>query len=260
MFRNIGLIYKKEIKSYFKSYIAYVVIAVFMVITGFMFNDVVVKFSMLSFKAQGNPMLAKQYNLLNVTETVVRPMFGQISMIMLLMMPMLTMKLLADEKKSGTMELILTYPIRDAEVVMGKYLAGLTVFAAMLFSTVTYPLLLIALGEPEIVPMITGYFGLFLMGAAFVSLGLFASSVTENQIIAASLALGMLFLFYLMSMSAAYVSPGIGRIVSYLSINDHFFSMAKGVVDTEDIIYYLSFVVFFLFLTMRSIESHRWRG
>lgn len=259
-FRNIGLLYKKELKSYFNSYIAYAVIAIFMVITGFMFNNLVDYFSLLSFRAQGDPMLAKQYNLLNVTETVVRPMFGQISMVMLLMMPMLTMKLLADEKKSGTMELILTYPIHDAEVVIGKYLAGLTVFAAMLFSTITYPLLLIHLGEPEIAPIFTGYFGLFLMGAAFVSLGLFTSSLTENQIIAASLALGLLFLFYLMSMSVTYVSPGIGRIVSYLSINEHFASMAKGVIDSEDIIYYVSFVIIFLFLTLRSIETHRWRG
>lgn len=258
--RNIGLIYRKELKSYFNSIIAYAVIAVFLVITGVMFNQLVDYYSLLSFKAQGDPMLAKQYNLLNLTETVVRPMFGQMSMVMLLMMPLLSMKLLADEKKSGTMELILTYPIRDVELVVGKFLACLTVFAAMLASTVTYPLLLINLGEPETAPIITGYFGLFMMGAAFISLGLFTSSVTENQIIAASLALGLLFLFYLMSMSVMYVSPGLGRVIGYLSINDHFASLAKGVLDTEDILYYLSFIIMFLFLTLRSIETHRWRG
>lgn len=259
-FRNIGLIYNKELKSYFNSFIAYAVIAIFLVITGVMFNNIVSHYSLLSFKAQADPMLAKQYNLLNVTETVVRPLFGNISMVMLLMMPMLTMKLLSDEKKSGTMELLLTYPIRDGELVLGKFLACLTVFATMLLCTATYPILLISLGEPEVVPMITGYFGLLLMGSAFISLGLFASSVTENQIIAASLALGLLFLFWMLSYSVMFVSPGIGQVLSYLSINDHFESMAKGVLDTEDVVYYVGFAILFLFLTLRSIETHRWRG
>ena len=181
-------------------------------------------------------------------------------MVMLLMLPMLTMKLLADEKKSGTMELLLTYPVRDSEVVLGKFFACLTVFTVMLLSTVTYPALLIYLGDPEILPMITGYIGLFLMGGAFISLGIFTSSITENQIIAASLSVGILFLFWMMSYSIMFVSPDIGQVISYLAINEHLESLAKGVVDTEDFIYYLSFTALFLFLSLRSLESNRWRG
>jgi ABC-2 type transport system permease protein len=142
---------------------------------------------------------------------------------------------------------------------MGKFFACLAVFAAMLLSTVSYPLLLIYLGEPEIVPIITGYCGLFMLGAAFISLGIFTSSLTENQIIAASLSVGILFCFWLMSYSTMFVSPTIAQIISYLSMNDHLASLAKGVVDTEDIIYFLVFTGLFLFLTLRSLESNRWR-
>ena len=258
--RNIGLVFKKDLKSYFNSFIAYAVIAIFLVVTGYLFYNLVASFSVLSFQAQANPMVAKQYNLLNVNETVVRPLFGNISMVMLLMLPMLTMKLLADEKKTGTMELLLTYPVRDSEVVLGKFFACLTVFAAMLLSTASYPALLIYLGEPEILPILTGYIGLFLLGAAFISLGIFTSSITENQIVAASLSVGVLFIFWMMSYSIMFVSPDIGQVISYLSINEHLESLAKGVVDTEDFIYYFSFIVLFLFLSLRSLESNRWRG
>lgn len=258
--RNIGLVYKKELKSYFNSFIAYAVIAIFLVVTGYLFYNLLVGFSVLSFQAMGNPMVAKQYNLLNVNETVVRPLFGNISIVMLLMLPLLTMKMLADEKKSGTMELLLTFPVKDVEVVLGKYFASLTVFVAMLASTATYPALLVYLGDPEILPIMTGYMGLFLLGAAFISLGIFTSSLTENQIIAGSLSVGVLFLFWMMSYSIMLVSPDIGQVISYIAINEHLESLAKGVFDTEDIIYYLSFIFLFLFLTLRSLESNRWRG
>jgi ABC-2 type transport system permease protein len=257
--RNIGLIFKKDLKSYFNSFIAYAVIAIFLATTGYLFFNLLASFSVLSFQAQANPMVAKHYNLLNVNETVVRPLLGNISIVMLLMLPLLTMKLLADEKKSGTMELLLTYPVRDAEVVLGKFLACVTVFAAMLLSTISYPLLLVNLGTPEVLPMVTGYVGLFLLGAAFISLGIFTSSLTENQIIAGSLSIGILFCFWLMSYSTMFVSPGIGQVISYLAINEHLESLAKGVVDTEDIIYFLVFTILFLFLTLRSLESKRWR-
>lgn len=258
--RAVSLIFNRELRSYFSSSIAYVVITMFLIITGYFFYNLIATFSIVSFQAQANPMMARQYNLLNVNETVVRPLFGNISIIMLLMTPLLTMRLLAEERKAGTMELLLTYPVRDIEVVMGKYLACLTVFLAMIFSTFLYPGLLLMLGEPELMPIITGYIGIILLGAAFISLGLFTSSLTENQIISASMAFGILFVFWLMSYSVTLVSPGLGQIISYIAITEHLESLAKGVVDTEDIIYYLLFVTLFLFLTLRSLESKRWRG
>jgi len=258
--RSVWLIFKRELKSYFNSFIAYVIITMFLIITGYFFYSLLATFSVMSFQAQANPMIAKQYNLLNINETVVRPLFGNISIIMLLMTPLLTMRLLAEEKKTGTMELLLTYPVKDIEVVMGKYLACFTVFLAMIFSTLTYPILLVVLGEPEVTPIVTGYIGLILLGIAFISLGMFASSLTENQIISASVAFGTLFVFWLLSYSITFVDPGLGRVISYISITEHLESLAKGVVDTEDIIYYINFAFLFLFLTLRSIESKRWRG
>jgi ABC-2 type transport system permease protein len=129
----------------------------------------------------------------------------------------------------------------------------------MILLTITYPILLVILGDPEVMPIVTGYLGLVLLGAAFISLGIFTSSLTENQIIAASMSFGMLFFFWLISYSVAFVSAGLGQVLAYLSINEHIASLAKGVLDTEDIIYYLCFIVLFLFLTLRSLESKRWR-
>jgi ABC-2 type transport system permease protein len=259
-FRNVGLVLKKELDAYFNSFVAYAVIAMFLLITGYFFYNLLSTFSVISFQAQANPMLAKQYNLLNINETVVRPLFGNISIVMLMMTPLLTMRLLAEERKSGAMELLLTYPLQDIEVVTGKFLACFAVFATMVASTVVCPIILITYGSPETMPIMTGYLGLFLLGAAFISLGLFTSSLTENQIVAASISFAILFCFWLMSYSSVFLSPDIGRIVSYLSITDHLQSLAKGVLDTEDIIYYFNFTILFLFLTLRSLESKRWRG
>jgi ABC-2 type transport system permease protein len=257
--RNVSLIFNRELKSYFSSLTAYVVIVMFLLITGYFFYSLLTTFSIVSFQAQTDPMLAKQYQLLNINETVVRPLFGSISIIMLLMTPLLTMRLFSEEKKSGTIELMLTFPVNDIDVILGKYLACFSVLLTMILLTTTFPILLIILGEPEVKPILTGYQGLILMGAAFISLGIFSSSLTENQIVAASVSFGMLFFFWLISYSVTLVSGGLGQILAYLSINEHIESLSKGVIDSEDIIYYLCFIAVFLFLTLRSLEANRWR-
>jgi ABC-2 type transport system permease protein len=257
--RSISLILNRELKSYFSSLTAYVVIIMFLLITGYFFYNLLATFSIVSFQAQTDPMLAKQYQLLNINETVVRPLFGSISIIMLLMTPLLTMRLFAEEKKSGTIELLLTFPINDVDVVIGKYLACFIVLLTMILLTATYPIILIVLGEPEIMPIITGYLGLILLGGAFISLGIFTSSLTENQIVAASISFGILFFFWLISYSVPLVSAGLGQVLSYIAINVHIESLSKGVMDSEDIIYYLCFIVLFLFLTLRSLETKRWK-
>ncbi len=258
-FRNIFLILSRELKSYFSSLTVYVVIIMFLLMTGYFFYNLLATFSVVSYQAQTDPMLAKQYQLLNINETVIRPLFGSISVILLLMTPLLTMRLFAEEKKTGTIELLLTFPVNDVDVVLGKYLACLVVLLTMVLLTVTYPILLVALGEPEVVPIGTGYLGLVLLGAAAISLGIFTSSLTENQIVSASISFGMLFFFWLISYSVPLVSAGLGQFLGYLSINEHIESMSKGVVDSTDIIYYLCFITLFLFLTLRSLETKRWR-
>jgi len=258
-FRNINLILKRELNAYFSSLTAYVVIIMFLLMTGYFFYNLLATFSVVSFQAQTDPMLAKQYQLLNINETVVRPLFGSISIIMLLLAPLLTMRLFAEEKKTGTIELLLTFPINDIDVVLGKYLACFTVLLTMILLSTTYPIMLIILGEPEVMPIITGYLGLILLGAAFISLGIFTSSLTENQIVSASISFGGLFFFWLISYSVALVSAGFGQVLRYISINEHIESLSKGVMDSEDIIYYLCFIVLFLFFTLRSLETKRWR-
>ena len=257
--RNIGLVFSRELKSYFSSLTVYIVIVMFLLMTGYFFYNLLATFSVVSFQAQADPMLARQYQLLNINETVIRPLFGSISIILLIMTPLLTMRLFAEEKKTGTIELLLTFPVNDLDVVLGKYFACLAIQLIMILMTVTYPVLIVVLGEPEPMPILTGYLGLILLGAAAISLGIFTSSVTENQIVSASISFGILFFFWLISYSVPLVSPGLGTLLGYLSINEHINSLSKGVIDSEDIVYYLCFTVLFLFLTLRSLETNRWK-
>ncbi|MBT4161180.1 MAG: ABC transporter permease subunit [Gammaproteobacteria bacterium] len=256
--RSIGLIYRRELGSYFSSHIAYVVIAVFLLVTGYFFYNLLASFSVISFQAQTNAMLARQANLLNINETVVRPLFGNISIVMLLMTPFLTMRLIAEERKSRTLELLRSYPVSDIDVILAKYFACMTVLLAMILPTLIYPIFLVTLGDPEVMPIATGYLGLILLGGTFIAVGLFASSITENQIVAASVSFGLLFCFWLLSYSVAFVSAGFGRFLTYIAINEHLESLAKGVLDSEDIIYYLGLIALFLFLSLRSMESKQW--
>ena len=164
--RNIGLVFSRELKSYFSSLTVYIVIVMFLLMTGYFFYNLLATFSVVSFQAQADPMLARQYQLLNINETVIRPLFGSISIILLIMTPLLTMRLFAEEKKTGTIELLLTFPVNDLDVVLGKYFACLAVQLIMILMTVTYPVLIVVLGEPEPMPILTGYLGLILLGAA----------------------------------------------------------------------------------------------
>lgn len=250
-------VFKKEMCSYFGSPIAYIVLTIFSVICGYFFYSIFGFFNFVSMQAAMNPMMAGE---LNVNEGVLRPLFSNISVIMLLMMPLLTMRLFSEEKKSGTIELLLTYPVRDGEVLVGKYLAALAVFAIMLVTTLLYPVLLTKFSEPEAGPILSTYLGLLLLGASFIAVGILASSMTENQIIAAVVTFGALLIFWIIGWSTDLAGPELKKVLSHLSIIDHFDNFSKGVIDTKDVIFYLNFIVLFLFLTMRSLESKRWRG
>jgi ABC-2 type transport system permease protein len=204
---------------------------------------------------------------LNATERVFRPLFGNLSVIMLLMMPLLTMRLLAEEKKSGTFELLLTYPLRDTDTVFGKFLACLLVFIAMLALTLIYPLFLSSISNPslgmggsgiDLGPLLSGYLGMLLLGAAFIAFGLLASSLTSNQIVAAVVSFGTLLLFWLIGYSGA--DSGLAVVLKDLSILQHFESFTKGTIQSHDVIYYVNVIILCLFLTLRSLESNKWRG
>ncbi len=254
--RNFYAILKRELYVYFSSPIAYVVITIFLILSGYFFYSAFAYFSMISMQAMSMPSAAG----LNVTDMVLAPMFANMAVIMLLIMPLFTMRLFAEEKKAGTLELLLSYPIREIELLLGKFAACLAVFAIMLALTSLYPLLLWLYAEPEIGPIFTGYLGLFLMGTAFLALGVLVSSLTENQIVAAGVSFGSLLMFWLIGWSEAFTGPSLGKILSHLSLLDHFEGFTKGLINTKDVIYYINFSILFLFMTMRSLESRRWRG
>lgn len=255
--RNAYPVCKRELKNYFNSPIAYTVLFVFLIASGYTFYNIFLSYTTASFRSLQSPELAEQ---LNLTEWVVRPLFGNMSVFMLLIMPLLTMRLFSEEKKAGTIELLLTYPIRDSEAVLGKFAACLGVFALMLILTLPYPVILLILGQPELGPLLTGYLGLLLLGTAFISLGILISSLTENQIVAAILTFGVLLLFWMVDWSSSTASASIGAVLTHLSIIGHFDNFAKGVIDTSDVIYYLNFILFCLFLNLRALESKKWRG
>lgn len=253
---NFLPIFKRELKVYFSSPIAYAMIFMFLVASGYFFYSSVTMYVFASFQAARNPYIQG----LNATDMVVSPFFGNVSVIMLLMLPILTMRLFSEEKKSGTFELLFTYPVRDIDVLMGKYLAALAVFTVMIGLTGIYHLILLSMGVSATGVLLSGYLGLFLLGAAFIALGLFVSSTTENQIVAAAVTFGLLLLFWVVGWSASSASPPWAGVLEYVALISHLLNFARGIIDTADAAYYLCFIVLFLFLTLRSLESKKWRG
>ncbi len=235
--RNTTTIALKEFKSYLASPMAYVVTGIFLVLTGFLFSV--------------SPATYFETSIRGLWE-----FWG--TLLLMLLASVLTMRLLAEERKMGTLELLLTAPVRDSEVIMGKFLGSLGILTAMLALTFYYPLLLMWFGDPDWGPIVTGYFGLFLLGCISLAVGLFASSLTSNQLVAAVLAGGILFALWFMGMAADLLPEAVGEIIGYLSLYYHFPDFMRGVIDTRGVVYYLSITVLFLFLTIRSLENSRW--
>ncbi len=254
---RILAVFKKEIRSYFVSPIAYTVLTLFAVMAGFFFWIITQSYQMASLQSMMNPMAAQG---LNPAEWVFRPLFRNLAVIMLFIMPALTMRLFSEEKKQGTAELLFTYPVRDVELLLGKYLAALVLFLAMLGLTLVYPLLLARFTRIEWGPTLTGYLGLALLGLAFLALGVLLSSLTENQIIAGISAFGAALLLWIVAWPADQAGPTARVVLNHLSIIAHQDGFTKGVIETKDVIFYLDFSLLCLFLTLRSLESKRWRG
>lgn len=254
--RNIWSLTKKEIGAYFSSPIAYVVISGFLLLVGFFFYSLVWWFNAQAMQMAQNPYYAQQ---ININEMVFSPLFHNMSIILILVAPLLTMRLLAEEKKNGTDELLYTSPISVGEIILGKYFAALFMLAAMLGLTAVLSIFAFAFGNPEIAPWLTGYLGLFLMGATFIAIGLFFSSLTDNQIVAAFLTFVTLLLFLVLNWVASSGSGAWQSVLGYLSFSQHFEDMTRGILDTKDVVYYLSFSFFGLFLAHSVIQSRRWR-
>ena len=254
---KIWPIYKKELRLYFTSPVAYVLLTIFLLIAGYFFYSIFAFFTRASMQTAMNPGMGRD---LNVTDSVLRPLIANMSVILLLLMPLVTMRLFAEERRAGTIELLLTYPVRDGAVLVSKYVAALTLYGVMLAGTLAYPAILLYFAKVEWGPLATGYLGLVLMGGMLLGIGIFASSLTENQIVAAVVAFGISLMFWIVGWTAEFAGGPLGAVLTHLSILEHNDTFAKGVIDTKDVLYYLDFTALFLFFTLRSLEARRWAG
>ncbi len=255
--KGFKAVFKREMYAFFASPIFYVVGGIFLILSGYFFYTSVAYFGLISFQAAQNPQAG---GMVNLNEMVVKPLFDDMSIILLLIVPLLTMRLFAEEKKNGTIELLLTYPLREGSVVLGKFLATLSIVLVLLASTAVNVFMISRFGVVEWGPVLTGYAGLILLAAGFISLGLFTSVLTQNQIIAAVLGFGALLMFWIIGWAGSVSGPGVGKVVNYLSLLEHLDPFTKGVLDTRDLLYYLNFSVFFIFLTLRYLDSQKIRG
>ncbi|HNR68110.1 MAG TPA: ABC transporter permease [bacterium] len=259
--RNYWTIVTRELKSYFSSPIAYVVIGLFLAISGVFFYLLITSFVQLCMRAD---VQAQMYRMappkLNINMMAIRPLFHNMSMFALFFMPLITMRLYADEKRSGTIELLLTSPVTNLQHILGKFSAAAILYLFMLLFTFVYMLLLFIFGNPELGPIMTGYLGLFLLGLCYIAFGIFFSTLTDNQLIAAISTMVFILFFYVVGWLSGLVGPFLGQFVEKLSVIEYFNDFSKGIFDTQNVIFYLSFIFMGLFLSFISIESARWRG
>ena len=253
--RNIGAIAGKELRSYYTSPVAWVVLGLFAALFGNFFSVALSFFMQSAMAGQfGGPRT------LNVNQEMVRPLLSNASVIILFLLPMITMRAYAEEKRSGTIELLLTSPLKDFEIVLGKFFGAMGMYLGLLAITALYMSILFIWGNPAFKPMLAGYLGLLLMGGTFISLGLFISSLTANQMVAGAASFVVFLILWIVGWFGENASPTLQPILSYLSITEHFDDFGKGVIDTKHVVYYLTFIVFGLFLAVKSVDTDRWRG
>jgi ABC-2 type transport system permease protein len=237
--KNIGIITRKELVSYLSSPMAYAVTAIFMALSGVFFSTY---------------LAGTQY-----ADTSIKGFLNAARYLILLFAAVLTMRLVAEERKMGTWELLLTAPVRDSEIILGKFLGSLGMMSCMLVLTLYYPILLVVFGDPDLGSIATSYLGLLLLGSASLSIGIFASTLTSNQIVSAVVAGGILFGLWFLGIAGSLVPGALGEILANISLSYHFPDLMRGIVDTRAIVYYLSATALFLYFAISSIETGRWR-
>jgi gliding motility-associated transport system permease protein len=259
--KNIIAIVQRELGTYFVSPVAYVVLTIFLFLSGIFFQTVlssVLRDSMM--QAMQGAQFGQGPPPVDVPGIVSRSFLGSMSVILLFMIPMITMALFSEEKKRGTIELLLTAPVTDAEVILGKFFAAASFFVILLATTWIPMAVLYIFGKPASGPILTAYLGLFLYSLSLVAVGMFISSLTENQIVAGVLSFGTFLLLWLVNVMANTAQGTSKAVLSYLSILDHLDDFMKGVLSTSNVIFYLSLTIVGVFLTYRSVDSLRWRG
>jgi len=254
-FNKTWTIATKDYKTYFTSPIAYIIIAIFLVIMGWMFF-----FSLSHFNMQN--LQAKQFGMgkgASVTEGIIRPLYGNMNVIFLFLVPAITMRLFAEERKMQTIQLLMTSPITLTEMIVGKFLSAFLLMCTMLGFTIVYPAVLFIFGNPDKGPIITSYLGTALLSSCYISMGVLFSSVTENQIVAFFFTFGAGLFFWLINWASSSAGPVFSDFLDYLSLIQHYNNFSQGIIDSTDVIFYLSFITVGLFLTHRVLDSYRWR-
>jgi len=234
---QILILARKEFRSYFDSPVAYVVITLFLLIAGWQFSTAL--------------FLSNTADL--------RSLFNMQRFILLFFIPALSMRLISEEKRLGTIELLMTLPIKDWQLVLGKFLAAYLLVAITIFLTLIHYITISILGEPDLGAAVGGYLGIILIVGVYLSIGIFTSSLTQNQIVAFIVAFVIIFTLFILRSVIVFFPGFIASILEYLSIDYHFDNIARGVIDSRDLIYYFSMMFLFLFLTVQSLESRKWK-
>ena len=256
--RNTLAIAHKEVRAYFASPIAYIVIGFFALLFGWFYIGILDWFVRQGMQMGQFGMQGPQN--MNVNQQMIRPLLLNMTVVFLFLLPLVTMRTYAEEKRSGTIELLLTSPLTDLQIVLGKFLGAMVLYSAMLAVTMIHFGLLFKFGNPDWKPLAVAYLGLFLFGGCFVSVGLFISSLTKNQIVAGAATFGVFLLLWVVDWIGQSLGPTGESLTKYLSMTEHLDDFVKGVIDTKHLVYYLSFITFGLFLTVKSVDSERWRG
>ena len=253
---NVWVICRKELRSYFASPIAYAVMALFALIFGLVFCSATREFVNFSFRSQmnggGPPM--------SVNEYIIRPMLGFAGTVSLFLIPLISMRLIAEEKRNGTIELLLTSPIQDLSIILGKWLGAMLLYLFVLGMSLLNIAFLFAWGKPDWKPVLVAYFGLLLQGGCLLAVGALISAMTSNQIVAGGAAFFVSLILYMLSWFTEYDSTTASRVLNYVSIVPHMENFSKGILDLKDAVFYVTFIFLALFLTARQMESLRWRS
>ena len=258
--RNIFAIAQKELKVYFASPIAYVIIGLFALLFGYFYSAILSFFLRQSLQV-GQPGFGGPTTIIpNVNQHLIRPLMSTATTILLFVLPMVTMRSYSEEKRSGTIELLLTSPVSDWHIILGKFAGAMALYGMMLAATLFHIGFLFLYGEPEWMPVAISYLGLLLLGGCFVSVGLLISSMTSNQAVSGMATFAVFLLLWVINWMADSTGPVTREVLTYLSITGHFEDFSRGVLDTKHIVYYLSFIAFGLFLTAKSVDSERWRN
>ena len=254
--KNIWIICRKELRSYFTSPIAYLLLVMFAVIFGFFFWNSVGYYVNMALESQMEGEQAP----MNISERIIRPLLSNINVIGLFFIPMISMRLFSEEKRSGTIELLATSPVKDSEIIIGKWLAALLMYVLMVGSSLLDFAFLFKYGTPDWKPMAVGYLGLILQAGGLLAIGTFISTLTRNQIIAGAATFGICLMLWVAGWVSQYDDAVWAQVLSYMSITTHFDSFAKGVIDSKDAVFDVTVIFLGLFFTARSMESLRWRS